>query len=646
MRQLRLDDVEVVFKGDTLLNTPRIQFEYRILDILRRKYHLHDLQIASPKAAWRLSGEPPDTTTNPLDTFFDVLGAAPEIQLDRLAIENGQFKWSSPSTADSITGINLVLSSAISDSQLYLQPERVAAEWGTEKLQLEDLRFRLNGTKEVIVLQDFFVQVPGASLSGNGRLKRFPEPNLLLQIDKSRIEVEFAKMFVDSLPIDSGFVKLAGVLDGNVRSFEGRLIATGELDSLKINSLTSNFERDYSWFHLSGFDLESSAGSLRGDLGISRRNGLRSDLTFNELALKNTGFLDIPLTLSGKLNAKSNSLDYQLAKGEALISLQQPAFADLRAEQVDAVVSLDEGQISLEEDSRIVFSDSAIVQVQGAVSADSLNATLASESFALNPLLDGLNISGITGQGSLDLSLSGKTKDPELSGYVFLDSLLYNAITVYGIDGDVLIDSLFSRPTGRASLELATGFINDIFLTHGSFEGSFRGGDILIDSLKFLSKDNAIILGGSVDIAAESTLVDLPRLDFQLQNFALNAAEPVELKWLRDTLFVDALNLQNKTQTGLVSGSGFWCFDSSNTVFNAQLLDIPIDPVNDYHYLRYALNGTIDSDVEIYGLIDSLEILTGLELKELFLIDRDSLIAPQPLGTLQSEVLYAANRLG
>jgi|GEM_PF-4384297 len=646
MRQLRLSDVEVVFKGDTLLETPRIQFEYRILDIIRQRYHLHDLQINSPRVAWKFSGAPPDTTTNPLDTFFDVLGAAPEVRLDRLAIADGQFKWISSTNADSITGINLELSSAISDSQLYLQPERVAAEWGSENLQLEDLRFRLNGTKEVIVLQDFFAQIPGASLSGDGRLKRFPEPNLLLQIDKSRFDITLVKMFVDSLPIDTGYVEIAGMLEGNVRSFEGRLIASGQLDSLKINSLESGFERDYSWFNLRGLEVVSSAGSLQGDLDISRRKGLRSDLSFNDLALQKTGFLNIPLTINGSLEAQSNSLDFLLATGEARISLQDPAFANLKAEQIDAVVNLEKGNVSLGENTRIVFSDSAIVQVQGAVSADSLDATLSSESFALRPLLEGLSLRRITGQGSLDLSLSGKTADPDLEGYVFLDSLLYNAITVYGIDGDVSIDSLFSKPTGRASLELATGFVSDIFLTHGSFEGRFRGSDIMIDSLKFLSKDNAIIVGGIVDIASDSTLIDLPRLDFQLQNFALGATDPVKLKWARDTLFVNALNLQNQAQTGLVTGSGFWCFDSSNTIFNAQLIDIPIDPFNDYHYLRYALNGTVDSDIEIYGLIDSLEILSGLELKELFLVDRDSVIAPQPLGTLQSEVLYAANRLG
>jgi len=646
MRQLRLTNVHVVVEGDTLASSPKIQFEYQILDIIRQKYHLTNLDITSPKVGIQLSDAPPDSTSKPLDAFFEFLGASPEIKVSRLGIDDGRFRWSSKDASDEVSDINLQLAVTISDSQIYVQPQSASAVWVSQNLELQDLKFRLNGTKNLIVLQEFSAQVPGAMLTGNGRLKRFPEPNLLLKIDKSRVDASFVNALVDSLPFTTGFVELGGVLEGDIRRFDGRLFAFGEVDSLAITSLEANFERDYGWFKLSNLNLQSSAGNVQGELDLSRRHGIRSDLKMQKLALKKTGFVDLPLVLDGKVNFDSDSWDFTKANGDGVVTLFEPRFREINADKLLASLIVSDGNWKIGDESRVIFSDSAIVRIGGEISADSLSASLTSESFALNPLLTGLGVKGIDGWGSINLDLNGRTANPELSGWVFLDSLLYSSITVYGVDGEVQVDSLFSNPQGSAELELATGFVSNIFLTHGSLSGTFVGSDLLIDSLKFLSKENSIIVGGNVNVTSDSTIINLPRVELLWQNYALKASEPQLLRWARDTLFVEMLNLNNSIAGGTVTGSGFWCFNDSRTIFNTQLLDIPIDPVNDYHYLRYELNGKVDSDIEFYGIIDSLEILAGMELDSLKLVHRDSVIAPQDLGKLQSEILFSANRLG
>ncbi len=637
---VRLDQVQVILKEDTL-SCKRIELDYSLMDILHSEYRIERLILYKPKLIFHVGRQSVSPEPSlPIDSLLNQFDfqALPLIDIKELIVRDGEILVRRNGAVERFEDIQIGLSAEITERKVEVRPRYIRANWVNRDLPIENISFQLLGNKKRIALNQLEARIPHLKLVGHGEVEFSPRFQLRLFADTTRLELPLIRALYPEVPFQQGYVKLYGSFLGTPGNFFGDFYLGAELDSLEIKSLHTRYSRQGDDYRLDSLRLESNFGRLSGTVEFNNRREVDADLVVDRFNLRRTGFSDLETMLNGRVQLRFVDLNPEQISGRAGIELVDSRIDRARFDTLSIQLSAKRGEWTLHSPSRVVFGPQSNIAFHGGLSRDrQIDLTVETTENQLDQLFSDLQMEQFGGAGEFRLHISGPVQNPHVKGRLYVDSLTIGASVVYGIDGQIDLKNVLEGRRGDLSLELATGFVNDVFLTSGELDVKFQDNRIFIDPFQFYSEENFVQTRAVTTLNGSDLELVVNEFKIRYNDYDIHNPAPLKIHLRSDSVLVEEFRLVS-SDSGFVEAGGHLALNGES-YFNAEVSHLHLAPFNQYFYWDHILEGRADAQVEISGAMDNPEVLVFLGLNDLS-------INGNFLGKLSSEVLYRDNALG
>ncbi|RMF61199.1 MAG: hypothetical protein D6748_02220, partial [Calditrichaeota bacterium] len=634
---LRLDDVEITSAKNDTIRIRRVEVDYSLMDIMESRYLIERLLILQPYIKWHVIGDSLQDSpaeNPPLDSLYThfSLEQFPHLELGQFILKDGEVFIDYNTETETFKDVQIELSAEITENNVQVKPRYVRASWINRSLEIEDVSFSLMGSRKRIVLNQLEAKIPGANLIGHGEIEFLPRFRFLLFADTSEIEMEVVRRFVQELPYQQGVVRVYGAFIGNPINFNSELYLDAHLDSLKIDHLKTRLRRRGNHFYFDNIQFASNFGQLQGRLHLAPDGSNHIEVQMNRFNLARAGIMNTQTLINAQLNLDFNSWDIQHFTGRGTMIFTDLQYASMNLDTMQLRIAASRGNWEFLQPSEIVFGKDSRFRFQGSLTESQyLDVTLSTEENNLATLFSSMSMENAGGHGSMYLRVFGNLDDPDVEGELTIDSLTVGNTIVYGIDGNLEISRVVSERKGNFKLELATGYIGDIFLTNGIVKSRFTKDFIVFDPFSFYSEENSIRLKGVVFSRQQGWEAIFNRLQFDYQDYSLVNNKPVRFFLRNDSLITQFFSLQ-ASHNEFLTARGFLT-TRGNSDFSLNLTNIQLKPLNQYFLWDHSISGVINANMDILGSVENPEVELMVALDKLELDDH-------PLGKFQSEIIF------
>ncbi len=635
---LKIRNPRIIFGGDTLFANS-ISVNYNAEDLLDGFVNVKYLSIDEPllvihsqdngkKNSGKIkSAQSLDTLISGID-----LSGIPKINFSEILIRDGRVRFVQDSGQQNFTNIQLAALGEIKPEKVMFRLKYIKGLWLEQNLPLDQLSFVITGNQQRVTLNQLTLEVPGTRVYSHGEIEFMPELRFLVFVDTSNVDISLLKRFADSLPFKEGAFDFYGEYIGNPKSFTGDLYFRGELDSLKISRISFNYFYHRRTFTLKKINLATNFGYLAGSLQVAPEGKNKVSLSFRDFNLKKTGFSAEPTEINGSLNLDFNTWDIQKITGDGIASLYQLAYGPSRVDSVYLNLKVQEGNWELQKRSRLIVEKSSQFFMDGEMSRDGIvDFHFYTDENLIDTLATRLNLGHIGGLGSLDIDIFGKINDPNVRGYVLLDSLLYEKNRAYGVEGRFEVDDIFSERLGYFKLELSSGIIQYIPLTDGLMNLKIKKNILTLDTVSFYNEDNYVTLRGTIEETPEKVDIKLSNFNFLYENYSISATDTLMAVLKNDSLIIEDFVL-NATGNGEIEVRGMVDFEGESGLA-VYFKNIQLFPFNQFLQWEYSLQGLLEISVEITGEMKNPLVETYMELQN-FIMDTDT------VGNVDARFVY------
>lgn len=640
---IRLSDVTVATKTDTL-RCPVIELKYSSLDLLKGKINIDYLLLQNPQIRINISNEknarPEDASTPAdLDSLFAGvdLSSLPSLSVTKLSVKEGKLIIHQPTEDNYISGLSLESSASVNSETLNFQLKYLQGFWENKDITLKKASFHFKGNKKRVVLNQLEILFDDARIFAHGEIELIPNLKFYMFADTSRIAVPFIRKISGQFPYQNGDLTFYGSYIGSPASFAGELSANGNLDSLSFKEASFKYQFRNKTLALKDVRISTNFGNVRGSARVSPEEKNSIVLSFRDVDLKKAGFSSVTTELNGRLNLNFNTWNLKRLSGSGDAMLTGLVYDKIRMDSLFFNLAANEGNWELKRGSRVVVQKASQFFVSGSMSRSrELNLELNTQNNILDTLSARLNLGDLGGAGSLQVEITGSLDNPNIAGYMLLDSLTYSPATVYGVEGRFNVSGMLKERTGYFTLDLSSGLISDILLTDGTMILNLRQNIVDIDSVSFYNNDNYVALTGQVIQSEKYTDIRFNSFEFLYENYLISASDTLEAFYRNDSLQIENFTLSARGN-GEIEVRGLLNF-SGNTGLAVYFKNIRLLPFNQFLKWKYQLSGLSEISVGISGRMDSLQVESSLDMQDLAL-DADT------LGNLKADFTYDNRKL-
>ena len=632
---LKLDGLQVVYKTDTL-QAKAVYVNYDLLDLLGKRVSVHRLQFEQPRYVMHLSDSAAADASPAfnIDSLLAALNpqAFPSVVIGKLVIHDGAFLLVTPDSTQRFTGLHLALGATLTPDKARLNINEFYGVWENRHIKLNRLQLKARSDWRVAQLEELAVDLAGFHLTGKGHADLKPHFKWTFQLAEFTGDLASLKALGITLPYQTGNVVVAAELNGSANRVHADLQANAAADDLKIEQFSTAVDYD--------FDKQVSVENLQGQAQKSG-NDFQLGLLVNRLDLKKLGVAEERGRLNGRIQGHLTGESLNTLSGNARLQLHNLVYDQIKIDSVSVRISAQNGNIKFLKPSHITASPEFSFQIEGKISRDNIaDIRIKSTRGVLDSLAQRLGIAGLGGAGSVTLNLTGPISDPTVKGGLYLDSLTYDKTVVYGVDGIVEVEQLASKRIGFFDLEIATGYVGDVFLTSGQIKMRLQGNEIFFKPFQFYSQENAIITSGVLTFGEQFLNLKLSEFQLIYEKYNIQNNTPVEVTMFgSDSLKIEPFRLV-AAESGELSARGMLYLnsESKNSRAVVELKNIRLTPLNEYLYWNHTIDGYLDTNIDLYGVINNPDIDLNLNLHRLTIDERD-------LGKLYADFTISDRRL-
>ncbi|RMH76054.1 MAG: hypothetical protein D6681_21835, partial [Calditrichaeota bacterium] len=637
---LRVEEVQVIAGTDTFA-CKRIDLNYRLLDALQGRYVIERLHLQSPRMVFLPErSTPPDTIPFSFERLLRRLNPQnlPRISLKRLTLADGELRIGRVGEGQIVRDIEVELTGEISPEKVEIVPHTVRAHWKNHRLPLQRVNFRLTGDARRISLSDFSLQFPGLQLNAEGTVHFGAHPRMELSLTGIQVQARWLRYFWPEIAVQEGALQGEAHFLGEGETARLHLLGAGAFNGLAIRRLEVDLRRVADSLSVDRLELLSTAGNLTGS-GSRSPEGNRLRLSFRDIDLHRLAVLwpeeppfRQPTRINGDLRATLRNMHPDSLTGRASLHLAHSRFGEARIQELRLSMQAQQGDFYLQPGSELVWGDSSRFSLEGQMLRNGhLDVHLSTEDNHLGELFAALGTEGLEGIGNLDLRLTGSLQNPNLVGTLDILNLRYRDIEVYGIYGDADIRNIVQGRQGLFTLEVATSYLGNVFLTGGNVRLEFNDEEIRLHTFRFYSEENLFEITGSAYTRRHEVEIIFPRLTIRHRDYALTNRDNLRLRLTPDSLYVDYFLLETADRGTLELG-GYLAFKGKNALY-AELGNIRLEPFNQYLYWDHYLTGFINAQADLYQTLTDPRILLTFSLRELTL---DGVF----LGNVESDIAF------
>jgi hypothetical protein len=641
---LKVDGLQVIYKSDTLL-AKQVYVNYDLLDLLGKRISVHRLEFEQPRYVMHLNDSAAvDTLPAPnIDSLLAALNPKifPSIAIGNMAIYNGTLLLVTPDSTHRFARLNLALRARLTPKIARLNINELSGIWENRNIILNRLQLKARSDWQVAQIEELVINLAGLRLTGMGSADLKPHLKWTFHLTEFSGDLASLNTLGVALPYRSGNITATAEFNGSANHLHADLQANATADDLKVEQFRGAINYDFDErIAIENLLLASNFGSLQGQAQKSGNN-YQLNLVFNQIDLKKLGYVGERGRLNGHIQGQLSGESLKTLSGNVQLQLQNLVYDQIKIDQVLVNITAQNGNIVFIAPSQITASPQFSFQIEGNISRKNIaNIRIKSTRGVLDSLTQRLGVSGLGGSGSVNLVLTGPISDPSVKGVLYLDSLTYENTVVYGVDGVVEIEQLASNRIGFFDLEIATGYVNDVFLTSGQIKMRLQGNEIFFKPFQFFSQENAIITSGVLTFGDRFLNLKLDNFQLIYEKYNIQNITPVEVTMFdSDSLIIKPFRLI-AAESGELYARGvlYLNSESKNSRAVVELKNIRLTPLNEYIYWPHTIDGYLDTNIDLYGVIDNPDIDLNLNLHQLTVDERD-------LGKLYADFTISDRRL-
>lgn len=640
INRISIENLRISGQNDTL-NCSRLSASYSLLNLLRGRLQAEELLVDSLHARLYLSGDSAGSSSSGSSPSLDsLLRELPAFSIGHLGIRGGEVELHPAGRVQRFQEIDLDLSARASADTLSLDVARLTGKWAGEDFEVSRTEFKFGGRPGSLFSQSLNTSGSGFAIAESGQLRFSPQLWLQVVTDSARIDLPLLRKLWPDLPVPAGALNLGIAFSGTPEEFSAQVAINGELDGKTLDQLDFQVLASGHDYHINDLRLRSSAGNLNGSAELQGSTIKSASLNFSRLDLAALNLGEQHTHLNGSLQFVLTENRWPQLSGSGSLRLENSDLGYARLSKALLRLQAENGAWKIIQPSEIEFSPAARFAVQGALSAERfINARITTENTSIDSLARFVDIGKVKGAATLDIQVQGRLANPSVNGTLYLDSLSYGNTTVYGVDGSVEIENLLRNRKGSFDLEIATGFVGDIFLTSGNIHLKIVDDKVVFSPMQFYSEENSILSQGVLEFGRNELRLVLPRFDVTYEKYQIRnkGVEPAEVHFRNDTLYVDHLALVT-SDSGSVVVKGFLAINQQSSLL-VDLSNIRLQPISQYLYLNYKLKGNIDSQLEIAGPMEAPQFNWFFSLNDLY-------VNEQRVGKMNGEFFYKDDQFG
>jgi len=637
---IRLIDAKITFH-DIVINVKTIQFSYSSTDLLDGKIIIETLVLDSPEIVMKSTSKNGTTEKEPVSPemvskAIDLSGF-PHLIIDELIIRNGKFFFKNMGEIQNqVEKIQLESSIEVVADKVEFVIKYIKGHWIEKDINLDQLSFRLTGNKKRLTLNQLYISIDENEIFAHGEVELLPELRFLIFADTSTVQIPLIKKLFPDLPFQSGYMRFYLDYIGVPQDFTGQIFIESELDSLEFRTVSSKFDYHHGAFKLTDFKAYTNFGNISGEVLAAPLGKNSVDLYFENINLMRSTLLNVYTNVNGKLDLKFNSWNLSQISGAGFASLWNFELGKSLLDSLLLILEAKNGYWDLKYGSRLVVEQASQFFVQGKMSRDRiLDCNFYTDNNNLDTLNSRLGLNLFGGLGSMNVKIYGPLNNPNISGNVLLDSLIYEDVMTYGIEGDFELAGILGERIGFLDLEMSSGIVVGVMITDGVVNLKIEHNTVHIDSTSFYNEDNYISLRGKVDRETELLDIQLYEFAFKYQDYRIYAEDTLKVFVLKDSLFVEDFVL-HATGDGEIEIRGMLHF-SAESGLAIYFRDIQLFPFNQFIQYKYPLAGLSEIAVQLTGYMDSLNVKTSLDIQ-------DFTMAEYLIGNLNANFAYENGR--
>ncbi len=638
---IRLINVKIQAAGFEL-TAPKIIVHYSSRQILDGKFYINSLVVDSPIAQFITAGDTTEKKTKAVSLVSSPdkldLSGFPDIEISDFIIKNGTFIIQKEGRAkDHFVNINLEAEVLLARQNVSLDLKYIKGLWKEKDVNLDQLSFKLTGNKKRLTLNQLNLIVDENELFAHGEIQLLPELKFFIFADTSYLKIPLIKKIFPDFPYQKGFIRFYLDYIGVPADFTGQIYISAELDSLKFTKLISKYSYFKGALTLQEIDASTNFGSLAGSVQVAPEGKNKIFLRLHELNLAKISITSTPTDLNGKFNLNFNTWNISGLSGEGSALLHNITYGRMHIDTLTLGLDVKKGFWDLKQGSKLVVQKSSQFFVQGQMSSDQhLNLQLTTDKNVLDTLSQRLALGPIKGVGTLYVTAKGPLRNPDISGSVLLDSLIYEGIRSYGVEGKFEVQGITQQRRGFFDLQLSSGLISNVLVTDGTIDLKIDRNTVKMDSLSFYNENNYITLKGKLDY--QQKLIDIYVYDllFQYQDYRIFSSDTLMATLENDSLIIENLVL-HATGDGEIEVRGIYDF-GGNSGLGLYFKNIQLLPFNQFFQYKYTLKGKMEISMIVSGHSDSLQVQAQADLQN-FILNEDF------IGNMQADISYSENTI-
>jgi hypothetical protein len=624
--------------ADFELASPKIIIHYSSSQILDGKIYINSLIIDSLVArVIQTAGELEQKNdavsllSNPLK--IDLSGL-PDLTVENFIIKNGALVILRDGVENNhFANLNLEIATSVTDKDVNLDVKYIKGIWQEKDISLDQLSFKLSGNKNRLTLNQLTLIVDENELYAHGEIQLLPQLKFFVFADTSYLKIPLINKIIPDFPYQKGFVRFYLDYLGIPSDFTGQIYMAAQLDSLKIARLISKYNYFKGTLILQDINARTNFGSVKGSIQIAPEGKNKIYFQIQDLNLARLAITNLPTELNGRFNLNFNTWKISSLSGEGSALLYDLSYGRMNIDTLALGMDVNKGFWNLKPGSRMVVEKSSQFFVQGQMNSDQqLNLKLTTDKNVLDTLSRRLDFGPIGGVGTLYVTATGPVRNPDISGSVLLDSLIFGGIRSYGVEGKFEVQGISRQRKGFFDLQLSSGLVSNILVTDGILDLKIDRDVLKMDSLSFYNENNYITMKGKLNY--QTSLMDISVYDlvFQYQDYRIFSSDTLMAVLENDSLIIENFIL-NATGNGEIEIRGLYDF-SGNSGLGIYFKNIQLLPFNQFLKWKYVLKGQMEISMIVSGSSDSLEVQAQADLQD-FMLDDDF------IGNMQADVSYS-----
>ena len=652
---LVISDLDLKFAGQARIRVQRLELQYDFFPLLFNKIHLNkilvdqlnlELSAVSDTVKTQTVKRKPASKVNidslllvfqqthPIDSLLDKL---PEIRLHDLELFAGTVRI--PSKQILLKDIYTeVKGFSISKNKLFVQVNKLSGKWVQRNLQLKMLSFRLEGDRNHLSLNQFNLKTEHSRLSLSAFYNLTDRIDVNVNVYEGYIDLNDIYKVSGNRDLKQGFIHGGLTLSGQPRNFRAEVSLKGEwkhqrLDTLLLRASYLNGDVQIDDLTVESapaqFHLQGAAYHFSGGYGVFR---------FAHVNLNQFDSTQVVTNLNGSLQFNVSNLVLKRATGVGELRMTDSQIDNLPIDSLRFKLKAQKGNFEIIQPSYLQVADSCRFNLEGTVSRHwAADLTLSTFDNQMGHLMAVFGLDSLRSVFDGQFRLSGKLKDPNISGDLNLPALHYQDMTFDSVRLQMYTSQIFSRRLGEALFEIKKGDIGGIPLRNLKLKAEIDSSLIHFKQAEFRSAENYVRAKLDLNFDTEKTELSIPELRILYKNYFLQNDGLLHFTMDSLEINIDNFRLQGAAGSAIEAG-GFWNIKEQDLQVFLNLDHIRLKPFEMFWKDAFALSGTVNGNVEL------LHPLHGPEVNAEILADSLVLNAI-PLGTVNMDFDYGQNAL-